>query len=228
MRRETESLIRRKVRQYFSFLFRWIDIRRLKKKEFVIISKNCWGGQLYHWLGIPYNTPFVGLFLFGPCYIKLLEQFDYYIQQDLVFIEHSRYKTHLKHKYPIGLLGDLEIHFQHYSTQEEVRDKWKRRLKRMNLVADKDNFYFTICERRETNKKIIKRFHKLPFKNKISFSLDRIESLNNKQHIQVEPSAKKKDEMFYNGKKLFKLTFMYVDIINWINTGNVLRTRLKG
>ena len=227
MFRDTEILIRRKIRQYFYFLFRWIDRRRLKKKEFVIISKNCWGGQLYQWLEIPYNTPFVGLFLFGPCYIKLLERFDYYMQQELVFIEHSRYKTYLKHSYPIGLLGDLEIHFQHYANEEEAIDKWKRRVNRMNLVEDKDNFYFSICERRDTNQEIIKQFHRLPFKNKISFSLDHINNLDNTQHVQVDPSNKKKDAMFYNGKKLFKLTFMYVNIINWINTGNLVRTRFK-
>ena len=51
----------------------------LKNKDFVIISDNCWGGAVYQWYDRPYNSPFVGLGIYGECYIKLLSNFDYYM-----------------------------------------------------------------------------------------------------------------------------------------------------
>jgi uncharacterized protein (DUF1919 family) len=91
----------------------------------VLISRNCWGGQAYQSLGLPYNSPFVGLFLFGPCYMKLLRDFDSYMQMELEFIEISKYAD-AYNNHPIALLGDVEIHFQHYGSIEEAREKWNK------------------------------------------------------------------------------------------------------
>lgn len=134
-----ETFLRRKIRNGFSSFFQKKDIARLQNKDFVLISRNCWGGQVYQWLNIPYNTPFVGLFLFGPCYMKLLRDFERYMAIDLKFIEQSKY-AEVEEIYPIGILDDVEIHFQHYNGIEEARDKWNRRKKRM-LAHNKTNFF---------------------------------------------------------------------------------------
>lgn len=92
----------------------------LSNKNFVIISNNCWGGSLYRWYNRSYNSPFVGLFLYGPCYIKLLSNFDSYIKKELNFIKTSSYKDRKK-DYPVALLGDIEIHFTHYKSEEKAK-----------------------------------------------------------------------------------------------------------
>ncbi len=102
------------------------ELRRLLHNEFVIISNNCWGGQVYQWFQKPYQTPFVGLFLYGPCYMKFLRDIDYYLASELVFIQASKYKKRPK-TYPIGVLDDIEIHFTHYKSEEEALEKWMRR-----------------------------------------------------------------------------------------------------
>ena len=38
---------------------------RLKKKNFSIISNDCWGGSVYLDLGIPYTSPTVNLFIYS-------------------------------------------------------------------------------------------------------------------------------------------------------------------
>ncbi len=224
--KKAEIFIRRKIRQYFDFYFYKKDIKNLKKNDFVIVSKNCWGGQLYQWFKLPYNTPFVGLFLCGPCYIKLLKNFEYYLDQELTFVDKTKYEVNIKETYPIAMLDDIEIHFQHYKDKTEAVEKWKRRVGRLKRHMDYDQFYFTICDRRGATEKIIKEFHELPFKNKISFGKHKIKGLTPNQHIVVNNPVKNSTAI-QNGKKLFKLTFLYLDLVTWLNTGIVKRTRFK-
>ena len=77
MFRGLSVFIRRKFRAIFKKTLSKKDIALVENKNFVIVSDNCWGGSLYQWYNRPYNSPFVGLFIHGDCYIKLLSNFDY-------------------------------------------------------------------------------------------------------------------------------------------------------
>ena len=109
----------------------------LKNKNFTIISNNCWGGFVYQKFGLEYMTPFIGLFIFAPDYIKLLNDFENLIFSKVSFIEpkSSRYIQEILvddklPKYPIGILNnDIEIHFLHYKSEKEALEKWNRRIK---------------------------------------------------------------------------------------------------
>jgi uncharacterized protein (DUF1919 family) len=225
MIRSLEVYVRRKVRKHFK-IFEKKDKAALRNKDFVIISNNCWGGQVYQWYQLPYNTPFVGLFIYGPCYIRLLKNFDHYMAQELKFTAGSKYKDRPK-TYPVGLLDDVEIHFQHYASEEEVREKWERRTGRMLKNINKDNYFFMIADRERANKEILQEFHTLPYKNKVSFGAFHLENISNNAHIVVYERPKSKKYETPNGKKLFKLTFLYFDLVKWLNTGKVCRTRFK-
>ncbi len=225
MLKKLEIFIKRKLRQGFASYYSKKDLTRLTNKNFVLISRNCWGGQAYQWLGLPYNTPFVGLFLFGPCYMKLLRNFDAYMKMDLAFIETSKYAD-AYNNHPIGLLGDVEIHFQHYENEEEALEKWNRRKQRM-LEVPRDNYFFTICDRREITALDIQEFHGMKFKNKLSFSFYKIEGLTTREHIKFIRDRNKKKGSPPNGKKRFKLSFLYFDLVHWLNEGVVIRTRFK-
>ncbi|WP_396638424.1 DUF1919 domain-containing protein [Maribacter sp. R77961] len=226
MLQRLEIFLKRKIRHAFSSYYQNKDISRLKNKEFVLISRNCWGGQVYQWLGLPYNTPFVGLFLFGPCYMKLLNDFDRYMKLDLKFCEISKYPE-AYNDYPIGVLDDIEIHFQHYESPEEATEKWSRRKERMLKFKNKDNYFFSICDRRRVTDDDITAFHKLDFKNKISFSFKKLKGLSNREHIKFIQDLSKKKGAPPNGKKRFKLSFLYFDIVNYLNTYSITRTRFK-
>ena len=141
------------------------------------------------------------------------------------FIEISKYAD-AYNNHPIGLLGDVEIHFQHYESIEEAREKWNRRKERM-LKVPKDNYFFTICDRREVTPANIKEFHTLDFKNKLSFSFYKIPGLTNHQHLKFIKDPNKKKGTPPNGKKRFKLSFLYFDLVHWLNKGIVTRTRYK-
>lgn len=51
--RKTEVFIRRKIVQYGKKYYTYQDQKRLHNHQFVIISNNCFGGQVYQWLGKP-------------------------------------------------------------------------------------------------------------------------------------------------------------------------------
>lgn len=196
----------------FIELTTYMDRRLYKGKDFVIISNNCWGAEIYRRLGVRYNTPFVGLFLFGPDYIKLLENFDYYMNCNLTFKTSSDFVGN-DIPYPIGQLGDLEIHFQHYKNEDEAQDKWKRRLDRMKMVPNKDNYFIKICDRDKGDESIFKRFHQLPFSNKISFGVN---AFNNINHIHIEGEVK--DKFVPDGIELYRISYKYLDLLEWFNT----------
>ncbi|WP_405381323.1 DUF1919 domain-containing protein [Maribacter sp. LLG6340-A2] len=225
MLQRLEIFTKRKLRNLFSSIYQKNDRDRLQNSDFVLISRNCWGGQAYQWLGKPYNSPFVGLFLYGPCYMKLLRNFDEYLSKPLKFIKVSKYPD-AYNNHPIGLLDDIEIHFQHYEDENEARTKWERRKQRM-LKVPKDNYFYTICDRRMITPKDIAEFHEMDFKNKLSFSYEKIEGLDSDQHIKFIQDRLKKGGSAPNGKKRFKLSFLYFDLVRWLNDKTVIRTRFK-
>jgi len=215
MIRKLIVFIRRKFRDSFKNYLSGGDIKDIGNKNFVVISNNCWGAEVYQWYKRPYNSPFIGLFIYGPCYLNLLSNFDYYMNQKLEFISKSKYpEPHRTWTYPIAKLDDIEIHFSHSKSEAIAREKWERRTARMLEEKNMNNYYFKICDR-DRNDEFIEEFHKLPYKNKISYALRDIDSLKIKNHIKM--NEKNKDGNYViNGKKLYKLTFLYFDLHQWL------------
>ncbi|MEP5255640.1 MAG: DUF1919 domain-containing protein [Winogradskyella arenosi] len=207
--------MKRKLKKYLVSLTEKLDRHIYKNKDFVIISNNCWGGEIYNRLGLKYNTPFIGLFIYGPDYIKLLENFDDYMNYDLHFILESKWnKSNIS--YPIGLLNDIEVHFMHYKNENEALTKWNRRLTRMKNITNKDKYYLKICDRDLTDLYIINRFHKLPFKNKISFGIKNFNQKNHFQLIENENNLSVPD-----GVSLYRHSNKYIDVLKWVNSGAI-------
>ncbi|WP_010520978.1 DUF1919 domain-containing protein [Aquimarina agarivorans] len=200
------------------------DRKLYNDNKFVVVSNNCWGAEVYKRLGVQYNTPFVGLFIFGPDYLKLLSNFDYYLNSKLSFISKSKW-IDKPLDYPVGFLVDVEIHFLHYKNKKEASLKWNRRVVRMLETKNKNNYFFKICDRDLTDNEILLKFHQLPFKNKISFGLKNLEIKN---HIKVKENQN--NSTVPDGLKLFRCSFRYIDIFKWIDSGiltNSYYNRLK-
>ena len=206
---------KRKIRDTFKESLSQADRKDLGDKPFVLVSNNCWGAEVYQWYGRAYNSPFIGMFFYGPCYHKVLSNFDFYMKQKLEFIEKSKYpEPHRDWIYPIAKLGDIEVHFSHYEDKDIAKEKWERRTQRMLEETNKDNYFFKICDR-DRNDEFIEAFHKLPYKNKISYSLKEYKSLKKANHVKISEKDKNGDFVI-NGKKLYKITFMYFNLHNWL------------
>ncbi len=200
-----------------NYMVTLVDRMLFRNKDFVIISNNCWGGFIYQRLGVPYKTPFIGLFIYGPDYIKLLENLDHFLTCKLLFKKNSKWFNHLP-SYPVGVLGDIEIHFLHYKDEKEAFLKWNRRLKRMKEIENKDNYFYKICDRDLGNKEVLRKFHTLPFRNKVSFG---VFDLNEKNHIKIENYS---HQCVPEGDILYKQSFNHFDPLKWIHTRNIHHT----
>lgn len=160
--RQVKARIKQRVAEYRK--------GRLINKDFSIISDNCWSSFIYQHFNLPYRSPFAGLFLFSPDYLKLLNDLERHLSCELHFIDanDSRYKDELIinktfGKYPIGVINGIEIHFLHYTSEQEARDKWNKRVKRINF----NNLIVKFCDRDLATPELIEQFLALPYKNKI-------------------------------------------------------------
>lgn len=204
------------------YISRLIESYRLKEKGFVLISNNCWGYELYNVLARQYNTPFVGLFLFPECYIQFLENFETCINCEISFSKSSKYK--LKNtNYPVGIIEkDIEVHFLHYSSEQEALMKWNRRILRLReAISANVQIFVKFCDRDGCTLDHMTRFHSLSFENKISIGINQF---NSPVHLCCNKLKDLGGNSVMDGVKLYDRRYTYFDISSWILYGKVKRT----
>lgn len=91
-----------------------------------IISSNCNGEFIYYDMNLQFRSPTINLSFEMNDYVKMLENLKWYMEQPILPYEDSRYD------YPTGMLGDIEILFNHYETFENAVRKWEERKKRID------------------------------------------------------------------------------------------------
>lgn len=135
----------------------------LKDVEFSVFSNNCLGGVFCHDAGKRFNSPTVNMAFDGEEYIKFLENPHKYLKGNIVFVNTDQVV------YPVANIEDIEVRFVHYKSQAECIEMWKRRSER--IIWDK---LFVIATDHDGLKKtdLLKRFDRLPYKNKIMFTSD--------------------------------------------------------
>lgn len=156
--------------------------KKLKCKEFTIISNNCWGGMVYESYGLPKQSPTVGLFFMADDYLKFISDLKGYINSELRFIEPSASKWKDAPEisgdkrcgtYPIGLLSngidEVEIFFLHFHSKEEAKEKWDRRCARIRW----DKLLIKFNDQNGCSEEHIERFAGLDFENKLFFTSKR-------------------------------------------------------
>lgn len=143
--------------------------RRLKNKDVTILANNCNGGFIYHDLGLQFNSPTINLFFYKDHFFTFCEDLDYYLNEELRLTEHPLY-TEIDKEYPICEIGEkerrIELHFLHYDTFEEAKKCWNRRKDRIN----RDNLFVVWTFFDKTDEEWLKRFDKIPIKNKVAFT----------------------------------------------------------
>ncbi|WP_348799915.1 DUF1919 domain-containing protein [Flavobacterium adhaerens] len=184
-------------------------------KDFCIISNDCWGAEVYIERKIKYNSPFVGLFIPPLDFVKMANSLPVYLKHNLVFVKRTKYieyeKLHLKERYPIGLLGDIEIHFLHYKDENEATSKWNRRLGRMPL--DSSNWFIKGCDREINNWfEFLILWNSIPY-NKVFFSAKKIPGID--KLIRITESF---NDYVTDGKDLYKLSKDYFNIDKWLDS----------
>lgn len=101
------------------------DARKaLQGSDFTVISQNCIGGVFYSDMKLQFLSPTVNLYFSTSNFLRFVNHLEEYLTQDL--------EMHMGENYPMGNLGDIAIHFMHYDSCKEAKDKWEKRKTRIN------------------------------------------------------------------------------------------------
>ena len=133
--------------------------KHLKNKNFSLVASNCNGAAILHDLGLPFQSPFVNLWIKPQDFIKMLQSLEKYLEAELCFINEDGIS------YPVAMLDDVKIYFQHYETEEDAREKWNKRKSRM----DYDNLFVLFSDRDGCTEEDLIRFDNLPYIHKAVF-----------------------------------------------------------
>lgn len=138
IKRFIEKVLNRIEKKYLFPRFAKKHSKKLKTKEFTVISNNCWGGVLYEYYGLQKQSPTIGSYFYAEDYVRFCKDLKGYLNKELTFINptESRHFEDLHRKGQdnviIGKLGDVEIVFLHYADKDIILEKWKRRIQRIN------------------------------------------------------------------------------------------------
>ena len=179
--------------------------------DFTLLTSDCMAGLIYHTMGRQFLSPTINMSITDPDFLKLLCDIPYYFEQEIRFEETSHY--------PIGYLGEgsktVKINFEHYKTEEEAREKWDARKKRMT-----DNIYIVVADRDLSEEEIEVFRHLedyLPVKRKVMFTWNQ-ERADGKEIFHVKTYGR---ERIKNWSKIRKDGFrdyeIFFDYVAWLN-----------
>lgn len=141
-------------------IYKEIKKKKLKNRTATIIASNCNGEFIYYDMGLKFQTPTINLSFEMNDFVKMCENLSWYMEQTIKPYDDKRFD------YPTGLLGDIEIRFNHYKTFEEAVNKWEERKQRI----DWNNLFIMAIDGDGCTYESLQRFDNLPYKNKVIFT----------------------------------------------------------
>lgn len=206
--------MKEKLKEIYFKTFGRIFAQKFDFTDFTIISNNCFGGIIYRNHHLPYLTPTVGLFIMPKDYIKFIYNIKYYlgIEPVEVKIKDSKYSDYLEsinYTGTIGKIDDIEIMFLHYQNFEEAKQKWIRRVKRINF----DKIIYKFNDQNNCTIEDLKAFNEFKGKNKILFTAKKYDNIYSYVLSQFEKNGYVVDDTKNkNIKKVFNI-YTYINKI---------------
>ena len=195
-------------------LYRYaIQRRRLKNKDFSLLSNNCLGAIYMHAIHQPFLTPMVNAGMVPSDFIKFLNNLDYYLSLD-VEMESGESDPVFRH----GYLGDIRILFGHFKYADEPREKWAIRRKRVN----KKNLYIIMTEKDNCTYEDLLAFDQLPYKNKVVFTVRDYPEIKSAFHLKgcIDPKTGQLGYAYdYPTRYSLRRYMEQFDLIKWFNSG---------
>lgn len=179
---------------------------KIKTSRYYVIT--VLGGVILHELGERFNSPTVNLFFAAEDYVKFLEKLDFYLEQPLIEIESNR-------GYPVAKLNDITIYFMHYSSFDEAKRTWEKRVKRIN----KDNMYVIMVQQARCTENLLEKFDNLPYEHKVAFVSKKMKNIKCSYYIPFSEQAngEVRDLCAYKGRFTGRRWIDDFDYVNFLN-----------
>ena len=167
--RFTDKVINKIQWNFINPMLANIRKKKLIITDFTAISNNCWGGRLYEYFNLPKQSPTVGLYFYAADYVNFCSNLKYYLSLDLKIItaEESKYRDDLFRKNEqsvfVGVLDDVELVFLHYHDKDIIKEKWQRRIERINW----DEIILKFSFQNNCTDELIREFSRIPGYSKI-------------------------------------------------------------
>ncbi|MDR1263488.1 MAG: DUF1919 domain-containing protein [Oscillospiraceae bacterium] len=208
--------------------------KRLVNRSFSLFTNNCLAVRYCIDRGLRYNSPTMSLFMLSDSYLNFLENLPHYLTVEPIDYTNSdrQILRHLPNKiakimgadyrYPLGRLDDsVLIHFNHYLTFADAREKWVRRCGRVDM----NNIFVIMSELFDCcNGSQRERFLRLPYP-KIYFALkpvDHPDAVNLSAYRQLGDSV----PLTTNTVRANGLCpYENFDLTAWLNARGTLRAR---
>lgn len=146
--------------------FNFSEYVQLKKNPVSIISDDCWGGKIYNYLGLRFDSPFINFFINNDDFVKLVSNLKSYMSEPLKL---EQQETIID--MPIGSLGEGEekvyLYFNHAYSFEEAKVDFERRKRRLNM----DNLFIKMQYGwGRYSKDVVCEYDRLSYNKKIFFA----------------------------------------------------------
>ena len=153
--------------------------KNLKNKDFSLFSPNCYAGLIYHRLGLQFMSPTINmLFPSKKEYLRFVSDLKRYLSLDLVESEDERFP------FPVGVLGDIELVFNHYKSFDEAKTAWDKRKQRINY----DNIFIIFDDYVDAEYDDLVKFNQIPCRGKVILTANEYPDLENT--IQIKKYSK--------------------------------------
>lgn len=201
------SFFQSQVSNYVNRRFERQCRSQIKNKDFSIICSTCIGGVIYHRLGMEFLSPTINLWLDQKDFVKLIRNLPYYMEKELEFLNTDC-------SFPVGLLGDIKIMFNHAENAETAKTEWDRRKKRIHY----DNLYIILYDRDGLSKEDIKRLSDIPCKRLVVLSDHKYSDIPYVKTIQRSKKPRPNDCTFLDRDSFQIRTFeKQFDFVAWLN-----------
>lgn len=196
-------------------LYRWGQRLRLKNRTPAIICNNCFGGLVYHNLGLRFCSPTIDLYFTQKDYMAFLQGLEGYLQADL------REVTDAPESFPVGELTcdgkSIRIYFMHYRNFAEARQKWDARRQRVDL-----NNVYIIWQTMYLSPQDAEAFERLPWPNKMVIAKNNPTDSPCVQTLEVlaKPDYRMGEILEYKSRFSLQRHMDDVDYIGFLNTKN--------
>lgn len=187
--------------------------KRLINKDMTLLIPNCAGGHIFHDLNLQFKSPTINLMMFQKDFLQFVLHLDDYIDNELIFYKHEEFP------FPCAVLKakdlpDVHIHFTHYESEEEAKEKWDSRKKRIN----KNNMFVFLAERDGITKDDILKLAQLNVKGIVCFTCNDYSDIPyqvyiSKYHEDGETGTILRRH-YWNDSKEYE---QYFDFIKWFN-----------
>ena len=188
--------------------------KRLKSKDFTIISCDCIGGCIYKDLKMQFLSPTINLYIGARDFVTLCANLKEFMTEG----EMSEY--HFEGcPYPLATIlvpsgKKIMLFGKHYTSFDELKSAWDRRKTRINY----DKLFFILCEGNGFDEGVLRDFDALPNENKVCFVSKPMPEYKSAFYLKgYDSQSSQKATLSYEKRLGLKRYYDQFDFVSWFN-----------